>query len=380
MSLGLSERVAVSPGADWKGSAAGTESTLHQISPYIGKLKSTIARSLIAEFTKQSDIVYDPFSGCGTIALEAWLAQRHAIAADLNPYAHALTRAKLFPDLNLEKALKKLRSASQAASAQSPLIDLRAVPAWVRKFFHPETLRETIALNHILRERRLWFLQACLLGILHHQRPGFLSYPSCHTVPYLRLESFPRCRFPALYDHRPVQCRLEAKVMRALRRVPITDQSLTRQPFLRDARYFVPQYRVDAIITSPPYMKRLDYGRDNRLRLWCLGIADWKSLDKKISPREHAFVSLMRDCFYVWKDVLRPGGRCVLILGDSHSRLYRAALPEMIKHIATAEVGGYEIDGQYTENIPDARRVRRGLSGNRLETILVLKRNGGSNG
>lgn len=380
MILELSDSAIFSSAADWKGSAASTESTLHQISPYIGKLKSTIAAALIAEFTRENDIVYDPFSGCGTIALEAWLARRHAIAVDLNPYAHALTRAKLFPNLNLENALRNLRSAARSASARARAVDLRVVPAWVRTFFHPETLREIIALNHCLRERRLWFLQACLLGILHHQRPGFLSYPSSHTVPYLRLQNFPRRRFPALYDYRPVTSRLECKIARALRRVPTIDQSLTRLPLLRDARRFVPQYQVDAIISSPPYMKRLDYGRDNRLRLWCLGVTDWKSLDKKVSPREHAFVSLMRDCFHLWKDVLRPGGRCVLILGDSHSHLYRAALPEVIKHIATAEVGGYAIDCQYTENIPDARRVRRGLSGNRLETILVLKRNGVSNG
>jgi hypothetical protein len=378
MILGMSECVALGPGREWKASASSTESTLHQISPYIGKLKSTIAAALIAEFTKQNDIIYDPFSGCGTIALEAWLAQRHAIAADLNPYAYALTRAKLFPDLSLENALAKLRCAAQSASARSVPIDLRSIPTWVRKFFHPQTLRETVALNQTLREQRLWFLQACLLGILHHQRPGFLSYPSCHTVPYLRVESFPRSRFPTLYDYRPVQRRLESKITRALRRVPSIDQSITRQCFLQDARSFVPQYQVDAIITSPPYMKRLDYGRDNRLRLWCLGVTDWKSLDKKVSPREQAFISLMRDCFKLWRTVLRPGGRCVLILGDSHSRLYGAALPEAIIQIATAEIREYTAQCQYTEKIPDARRVRRGLAGNRLETILVLTRNGAS--
>ena len=62
--------------ADWNGSAVRNESTLHQLSPYIGKLKSSIARSLVSQFTDQGDLIYDPFSGSGTIALEAWASNR----------------------------------------------------------------------------------------------------------------------------------------------------------------------------------------------------------------------------------------------------------------------------------------------------------------
>ena len=77
---------------------------------------------------------------------------------------------------------------------------VRKVPMWVREFFHPETLRETLAWTLTLRERRRWFLLASLLGILHHQRPGFLSFPSSHTVPYLRKKAFPPAKFPELYE------------------------------------------------------------------------------------------------------------------------------------------------------------------------------------
>src|SRR5258708_20036869 len=46
------------------------------------------------------------------------------------------------------------------------------------------------------KQRRSTFLLSCLLAILHHQRPGFLSFPSSHAVPYLRLNSFPRELYP----------------------------------------------------------------------------------------------------------------------------------------------------------------------------------------
>src|SRR5882672_12944202 len=73
--------------ADWKGSALHKESTLHQLSPYIGKIKSSMARGLIAEFTRKNETIYDSYSGSGTIAFEAWAAGRNIIANDLSPYA-----------------------------------------------------------------------------------------------------------------------------------------------------------------------------------------------------------------------------------------------------------------------------------------------------
>ena len=141
---------------DWQGSALKAESTFHQLSPYIGKLKSSIAGSLISQFTDAGDTVYDPFSGCGTVALETWAAGRNIIANDLSPYAALLTRAKLFPYRSLESAQADIETISDEAFAEYHNVDLRTVPAWVRKFFHKETLREALAWTRVLKRRRRW--------------------------------------------------------------------------------------------------------------------------------------------------------------------------------------------------------------------------------
>jgi len=304
---------------DWTASVLRNESTFHQLSPYIGKLKSSIAASMISQFTSPGDLVYDPFSGSGTVALEAWAAKRRVVANDLSPYAYALTRAKLFPLGTLQDALNDVEQASVAAIKLRDDVDLRRVPLWVRGFFHPETLRETIAWTSVLRRQRSWFLLAALLGILHHQRPGFLSFPSSHTVPYLRLKKFPRSRFPEMYEYRSLRDRLEAKVTRAFRQAPELDFDIARVCVQKDASKFSLPEPADAIITSPPYMRLLDYARDNRLRLWFLGAQDWHSLDKIVSPNQDAFLDLMRRCFRKWKTVLKPNGYCVLVIGDVFS-------------------------------------------------------------
>lgn len=359
--------------SDWVGSAWQSESTFHQLSPYIGKTKSSMAASLVERFSREGGLVYDPFSGCGTFALEAWLAGRHVVANDLSPYANLLTRSKLFPYRSLAQALRDLKRLSSVASEEATGVDLRRVPQWVRDFFHSETLREVLAWTTVLRAERRWFLLSCLLGILHHQRPGFLSFPSSHTVPYLRVKKFPKARFPELYKYRSLTDRLDAKVKRAFRRVPNLDFQLARQCFAQSAESLVPPRCVDTILTSPPYMRQLDYGRDNRLRLWFLGCEDWQSLDDRISPGEAEFLTLMKECFKRWRTVLRPGGYCVLVIGDTCSREDRSDLPGQISRIAITDVGGYSIVSQYTELIPNARRVRRGITGSTSETILVLQ-------
>jgi methylase of polypeptide subunit release factors len=357
----------------WSGSAWQSESTFHQLAPYIGKTKSSMAASLVATWTSPGDRVYDPFSGSGTIALEAWAAGRRVIANDLSPYAALLTRAKLFPYRSLEEGLKALESAARRVKRTRAQYDLRTVPAWVREFFHPETLRDALAWTDALSGARQAFLLSCLMGILHHQRPGFLSFPSSHTVPYLRIKRFPRKKYAELYEYRSVEDRLEAKVRRAFRRVPKLNYSLGRACHMRRADLFTPSPRVDVILTSPPYMRQLDYGRDNRLRLWFLGCRDSDALDESISPREGQFLKLMRRCFSRWSQALVPGALCVLVVGDTDSRSRRMNLPATVAKLAT-DSGEFELQHQMTDLIPNERRVRRGITGSTAETILVLRK------
>ena len=214
---GLSGRVAALSPSLWEGSSVHTECTLHQLAPYIGKMKSTMAGALVDLFTSPGDTVLDPFMGSGTVGLECLLRGRNFVGADVNPYSLVLTGAKLAPPPSLEEALAHAEEHVEAGLDLAGRLDL-AAPKWVRAFFHPRTLREVQGVvEHLTREGE-HFLLACLLGVLHHQRPGFLSYPSSHLVPYLRTTKFPRDEYPEMYEYRDVKTRLLAKVKRAYRR------------------------------------------------------------------------------------------------------------------------------------------------------------------
>src|SRR5258708_38815780 len=81
-------------------STTATDNTFHQLAPYIGRLKTSIARSLVFNHTRKGDLIADPFSGCGDVALEAAANGRRVKAGDWNPNAVPLTRANVFAPAN----------------------------------------------------------------------------------------------------------------------------------------------------------------------------------------------------------------------------------------------------------------------------------------
>ena len=64
----------------WRASTANTEDSLHQLAPYIGKLKTSMASALVRSFSKPGDLIFDPFAGFGVVPLESLLLGRGTMA------------------------------------------------------------------------------------------------------------------------------------------------------------------------------------------------------------------------------------------------------------------------------------------------------------
>lgn len=347
----------------------GEDCTFQQLAPYIGRIKPSIARDLIKRFTQPGDLVIDPFAGSGVIPFEAALLGREVLATDTSPYGVLLMRAKFSAPADCDTALSLFSLRWKAAQRRVVKQDLRKIPAWVRRFFHPETLRNALALRDELVDRADPFLLACLLGILHHQRPGFLSYPSSHLVPYLRNKLFPPARFPELYQERDVCARMEAKIRRTYRRPPVELGSA--RIHLTDARSLPRPRKINAIVTSPPYMNELDYVRDNRLRIWFLERRLPHIQDITKRDREGQFRRLLRETFTRLTERLTPGASVILVVGDTSRGHKRVDAAQSVRDtFAEEEFRCLRPREEIWDKIPDIRRSRRDLAGTKKETIL----------
>jgi hypothetical protein len=346
---------------------------LHQLSPYIGKIKSSIAGELVKKYSRPGDLVVDPFAGAGTIPLESALQGRRAFGADISPYARILSLAKLFPPQSLDDALEQAENALAEAEALPPS-DLRTVPVWVREFFHPDTLREALNFAAIARQPGNEFLMACFLGILHHQRPGFLSYPSSHLVPYLRDNKYPRDKFPEMYAYRELMPRLLAKIRRSFKRFNPTGNNIGEFCLGSVQKLELPE-QFDAVITSPPYMNALDYGRDNRLRLWFIDQTLTERVDNAVTERRQAFVGAISSLAQKVESGLRRRGYCVFVVGEEVARHSESHPSEVVVKTFRSTAPSLRLKQVLTDNIPDIRRTRRECRGVKTEHFLIFQRN-----
>lgn len=359
--------------ADWEDACAQSECTLHQLSPYIGKIKSSIAGELLERYSRRGELVVDPFAGAGTIPLEAAIRGRRVFCSDISPYSRILSCAKLRPPKSLRSAVRACERALIEAE-MLPKPDLRTVPDWVRRFFHPRSLVDALRFAQVARRPGNEFLMACFLGILHHQRPGFLSYPSSHLVPYLRGSKYPRAVFPELYEYRELRPRLLAKVARSFKRfvMPQTRDTRFRQCDVEQVR--LPR-EFDSVITSPPYMNALDYGRDNRLRLWFIEPTVPQPTDTQATRRRDAFIAATISLAKKVETGLRARGYCVLVVGDSVRRTFDAHPSQTVREIVRQHARSLRLRTVISDKIPDVRRSRRTCQGVKTEHFLVFQRN-----
>lgn len=347
---------------------------LHTVAPYIGKMRPEIASWAIDTVTKPGDLVFDPFCGSGTVLLEAWIKDRDVIGTDLNPYACLITKAKLNPykDNKIVKLETILKSYSRLANIYMQYIDLNEIPDWVREFYNPDTLKELLAWVKVLKEKKDDFALACLLSLAHHQRPGFLSYPSSHTVPYLRTKKFPPEDFPELYEYRPVLPRILKKMIRVCSSLPKLDFMRKRNVYHKDASEINIRRKVDAIITSPPYMGQLDYARDNRLRLFLMGVNEWSEINKRISPSASRFIDQFGNCLNAWRKILVHGGKLAIFVGTTTNST-KKRLDDLVIDMINDKWPDYELTDVISSEIPEARRVRKNCKGSVAESLLIFE-------
>jgi hypothetical protein len=127
-------------------------------------------------------------------------------------------------------------------------------------------------------------------------------------------------------------------------------------------------------------MDAIDYARDNRLRLWFLGIDDYRPIERQETRKISDFEEAMERALGTMSFALKPGGSCVLVVGDLRRDGRRYDVPAMIADIARRSARYLTLHDCAAISPPSQRRSYGGGATKR-ETIMVFKRaNGGYRG
>ena len=282
---------------------------LHSLISYPSKLKPSIAYFLVYLFTKKGEIIFDPFSGVGTIPFEACSQGRLGWGADINPIAYHATKAKIepTPSQKVIKQLDLLRSYIEKNKSEPNMDD---VEEEIIPFYHPDTLKEILAAKEFFSKKsdmEISFLMTCMLHILHGNRPYALSRRSHNIMPWP-----PKGEF----IYKPVMKSLTDKANRMIKAVlPLT---FVKGKTMQDNVFNLSlnNETVDCIITSPPFYGNRDFLRMNRIRLWFCGWNYEKQNSMKAAFLEHQKeLKVYENVFKEFVRVLRPNKLCIMHLG-----------------------------------------------------------------
>jgi hypothetical protein len=324
-------------------------SPLHSVCSYQAKMKPALAHHLVKVFSKPGDIVVDPFSGSGTIPFEACLMGRKGYGMDIALLGVALTNAKVMrADFDKVAQLLNdlgdwLRHKPALAATQASVTDIK-FNGPLRDYFHPDTFEEVLSARDFFAKRREdtpeWHLtMACMLHILHGNRPYALSRNSHPITPYAPTGE---------YIYKSVLERLTTKVNRSLAVMPPPEfvegkcfQADICQPWPEELK------EIDSIITSPPFFDSTRFYMTNWMRYWFCG---WGKSDFETEPENFVEITQKRSLkiydsiFQRFEDRLRTGGLAVMHLGLSHKC-------DMAKELAELAKGRLTVLDAYTESV-----------------------------
>lgn len=265
-------------------------SSIHEIS-YRACFKAQLPRFFLKLLTKPDDVIYDPFSGRGTTIIEAGLLKRKVIANDINPLSEILARPRLnIPSINdvkdkLDRIPLNLKFENE--------IDLSM-------FYHEKTEREILSLKNYLYERKesreeddidRWIRMVATNRLTGHSIGFFSVYtlPPNQAVSPKRQIKINRKRRQKP-EYRGVKERIIKKSISLLRNLTMQQKNYLKEIsesaiFLtKDARNIpeINENLVQLTVTSPPFLKVVQYSKDNWLRCWFNSI-NAEVISKKIT-------------------------------------------------------------------------------------------------
>lgn len=279
----------------------------HSLCSYQSKLKPSIAFFLSKIFAEKDDLIFEPFSGSGTIPFE--LAQKgiKTISLDLNSVAYSVTSAKLNP-LKKEQVLDQLEELKKyIKDGKLSKSDLDYADDYIKRFYHEKTLKEILKAKNFFMHKgnRYNFLKSCMLHILHGNRPYALSRTSHNITPYA-----PRGEF----IYKDLIKSLKEKIDRMYSQ-PLSKDFKKGEVFQGSLFDFSYPKKFDKIITSPPFVNSTRFIFNNRIRMWFNGEnykEQVKMADKFI---ENFDISIFKKVMTKLSFLLKDKGICIMHLG-----------------------------------------------------------------
>ena len=383
----------------------GVSRRLHLLDKYPAKMIPQMARFLIERSSELGDTVLDPFCGTGTVVREALALRRNAIGLDVNPLAALFTRAKVgsysrdLLEQQLSELTESFRTATTSCDLTFPNADYWFTPATLRKL---GTIRSVVdRLPQQLSSPYPDFWRTVLASIVRQSSRADTRGPKPFISKRARESRKGKHVDPFELFARAADARIELLTGSNGSFGNNHAEVIHGNAMALHTR--IQPTRVDAIVTSPPYINAQDYYRSSKLELWVIGLlgpgalrkwakeeligSDRIPMDRRlfdlpmasptsvalreslvsVSPKSACVLARytldMANVFAQMAQVLKPGGQCAMVSGDNTLSNLPIRTHQII--IELAMNSGFRLMHHYVDTIRDrwVPPTRNGHSG-----------------
>jgi hypothetical protein len=309
-------------------SGARGDHLTHRIFRYPAKFHPPVVRELLQRYTREHDLVLDPFVGSGTLLVEARTFGRSSLGVDVDPVAVLVAKVKSHryqpqrlaqSATDLQEALRRSRrsaleyeerkfedlSEREYECAQTEVYDwIPPIPNlfhWFRRYVIIDLahIRRAIAASDMpLTHKRLFTV---IFGSIIRNASNADPVPVSgleFTAHMRRRDAAGRLVDPFALLDKAITKALVATASFWAKSSPTTSVDVFRGDATQIADWL--RTPVDAVITSPPYHGAVDYYRRHQLEMYWMGLVDdhaarqellQKYIGRPKVPQSHPLVS-----------------------------------------------------------------------------------------
>ena len=377
---------------------------IHSFHRYYGKLIPAIPRAAIREFTSEGDMIFDPFVGSGTTAVESIYANRKFIGVEINPLSVMITEIKtsnydteLLKNIENKLIVMFEHDEEIVEDEEKPYCINRE--HWFKDFVQEDLVKIRRNIYKVLlelpeNERSKY--EKFLLGVLSAIVKQVSNADTMHVFPGISK------RMRRLESEGKVNINVFDTFKRGLRkRIKYVEEfgthSTSANIILGDSSNVdlsLYKNKVDLIVTNPPYISSVRYAETLKLELYWMGICKNQKeytelsnsmigndhISKKIYQEKHTtkydfindyidilynvdpkqaevvyeFFNLMEQVILNAQLVLKPGKKLVMKISDSKIRKIKVPTGKLLTQIALEN--GFKLIDYFNDKINENSR------------------------
>lgn len=346
---------------DWQFTGDNNFHKIHTIHPYFAKYHPQLPRRIIEYFTKEGDVVLDPFCGCGTTLVESALAGRESIGVDANPIGCMISEVKtIFLKSSQKKIIEKFLSKIQSEILECyngknityQIPDFHNKEYWFTKEAQMEL---DIIKGNIQKIKNLKIKKIAMLSFSRI----ILFASNQETESRYKRVLKNRSRFDVYNKfvdvfNKNIEFATDFTKEAKSTLVKIYNKDSRNLSFLKDKS-------VNLIVTSPPYLNSWDYGLYHRFRFFWTGFDVHDYEDKEIGKHLRTLEGRSkRDeieryrvdmglCLKEFARVIKKNGFCCIVNANSIVKKKFIDTNQIL--IKVAEEAGLKYMGTINRNI-----------------------------